>query len=402
MRLAILAFGFAPRGYMPPARVRAMLAEAALQGVQLAFLDSRDCEAGPAPGEGDGPPDGPPDGLFGEVWDGAGFTRRALGWPQVVFTLGLVLDAAAHALIARCRARGAVVLVEMGPDKLGFDALLAAAPDLAPHRIPTAALDPAGAARQLAAWAVAEGALVVKPADGRRGGGLFFLDRVAEGAGPWRLRRDAEEWHLPLEAAVAELLRRIRGRMAYRPYLVQRYVTALARDGRAADLRLHVQRGAEGAWGLTRAYVRLGECGLPLSNVSRGGYQGELPGFLAGRSRPAAALEAEATALALRAARHLTRHACPEASEWGIDLVLDRADHFWLLEANTHPGTALHEHERAVHSIAYARYLAHAARAVPGGVPGGGPGSAQEDAEEDVQEDAQGDVQGGMPAEALA
>ena len=44
-------------------------------------------------------------------------------------------------------------------------------------------------------------------------------------------------------------------------------------------------------------------------------------------------------------------------SELGIDFILDEEDSIWLVETNTLPQTSLHEHQRAIHTIAYALSL---------------------------------------------
>ena len=140
---------------------------------------------------------------------------------------------------------------------------------------------------------------------------------------------------------------------------MQNYVPATSPDGRAADIRVHVQRDGLGRWRVTRGYVRLGESGNAVSNVSRGGYQGPLDGFLGTRrARPAAEIAAEIDALALDIAATVEATFGRPLSELGVDIALDRDDRLWIIETNTHPQSSLHEHERAVRTIAYALYLA--------------------------------------------
>ena len=40
------------------------------------------------------------------------------------------------------------------------------------------------------------------------------------------------------------------------------------------------------------------------------------------------------------------------------DVAIDPTDRLWLIEANTYPGTSLHELDRAAHTIGYARHVA--------------------------------------------
>ncbi|CAH2602089.1 conserved protein of unknown function [Rhodovastum atsumiense] len=338
--IGFLAYGPPAQDLMPAGRLRALLAEAALQSAQLRFFAATDC-------------DSPGRRINAAIWTAAGFIRATCPVPDVVVVLNRPRRPRDQG-IAGWLARHCGIIDDRGPDKLELATLLSAG-SLARHVIPFAPLPAADMRATLATWMARREPCVVKPANGQRGNSVFFPQPGSNGE--WTLHKDNEALRLP--AAVDLIRRRIAGRIARRPFLVQRYVTSRAADGRAADLRAHVQRGANGAWGLTRLYVRLGEAGFLVSNISRGGYQGQAEPFLRQRRvRPAAALLAEAETLALGVAEAIERHQGAPLSELGVDLAIDEADALWLIEANVHPQSSLHEHDRAVRTIAYARHLA--------------------------------------------
>jgi hypothetical protein len=328
---------------MPPGRTRALLAEAALQGASLLFFSAQDFDI--AKGV-----------VLAESWTPAGFLRGAVPLPDVVLLAERAWDGSADPLL-QCLARSMPVIVDSLPDKTGQAQALLATP-LARHVIPFVELDAAGAAATLTTFLAAEGSAVVKSVNGKRGGGLHFI--LCDDAGRWVVRYDEAVIQTTLDGAVEEVCRRIAGRQAYRRYIAQRYLQSLSADGRALDLRMHVQRDGTGDWGLTRGYVRLGEHGMPMSNVNRGGYQGDLAAFARRRGRPA--LEVEWAGLAIDVARALEAGLGLRLSDLGVDLLLDPAGHPWVIEVNTHPGTSLHEHARAERVIGYALHLAQASR----------------------------------------
>ena len=346
IRIGLLGLSRPPRAKMPPGRERALLAEAALHSARLLFIAAGDCD--PEAGT-----------VTAESWTGAGFARGTEPPPDVVVVVDRPLRPGTEPVLAWL-GRVAPVVASFAPDKLDLAALLGASA-LAPHVIPATELPAEGTADALGAWLGREGPTVVKAADGSRGGGLHFILR--DGSGGWVVRHGEAALATDLDGAVAHVCRRIAGRQGYRRYLAQRFVPARAADGRALDIRVHIQRDGTGGWDVTRAYVRLGEQGMPMSNVSRGGYQCELAPYLARRAGPrAAALEAELHAIALGVAARIEALRGAPIHELGVDIALDEADRPWIIEANAHPETSLHEHARAMRLIAHALHRARSWR----------------------------------------
>lgn len=341
-QIGILAYGRSPLTIMPAGRTRALIAEAALQSARLLIFSSMDCD--PAR-----------QSISAETWSPDGLTRQDFGPPDVVITVNLPTRPEESNPVAWLTER-VPFIADPGPNKLDMAHGLMTS-SVARYIIPFQELPADDTRASLIAWIAAHGPSVVKTAEGKRGSGLHFVDLADDG--DWIVRHDSTVFRGDLPMATDYVCRRIAGRGRYRRYLAQRYIRSCSPDGRAADLRVHVQRDGSGRWAVTRGYVRLGEHGLPMSNVSRGGYQGEIASFLQSRrGRPAPDLEAELYDLALAVAASVEQTGGTPLSELGVDVALDPEDRLWLIEANTYPGTSLHEHQRAVRTIAYARYVA--------------------------------------------
>lgn len=347
-RLGFISYDRSAREAIPPARLHALLAEAALQGVGVVLLDGSRCD----PGRGL---------VAGETWTPDGWIRDWVTLPDVV----VIQEWAKTPEQSRCAEwveRARPVIADTGPDKLALYELLSRSP-LARHAILSAELRSEGLADSLTAFLHAHQDAVIKPADGHRGSGVRFLHRDGDGWIGWH---DRDRIRGTLDEVVAHAAGRIAGRLRYRRFLIQKYVRTVAPDGRPVDIRVHVQRRADREWGITRAYARLAEVGYRVSNISRGGYQGSLEGFLKGRSRrPAQAIQDEILALALDVARLVDAAAPRPLAELGVDLAIDDRDELWIIEANVRPQTSLHEHARAVHMIGYAAALAGRAATAP-------------------------------------
>lgn len=340
--IGFLAYGRSPHAILPPARLRALAAEARLQSSRVLLVSSLDCDPGRRT-------------IAAETWSARGFVRDVTGLPGVVFAVNVPLDVAEEEPVAWLR-ESVPFIADPGSDKLAVAEWLVQGP-LARHVIPFRELPGEDLAGALRDWLDHHGASVVKTAEGKRGSGLHFIDRRADGT--WMLRHDDSVLEGGQAEVISEVCRRTHGRSRYRRYLVQRFIRSVTRDGRAVDLRVHVQRDGTGHWGVTRAYARLGEHGLPMSNISRGGYQGDVASFLRHRGRGAVErILAELHDLSLAVAREMeAAHGAP-ISELGVDVAIDSDDRLWLIEANTYPATSLHEQDRAIRTIGYALHVA--------------------------------------------
>jgi hypothetical protein len=341
VNIGFLSYRQAHRTAMPPARLRALLAEAALQDVEFVLLNSAGF-------------DGDNNLIQTDVWTPQGWEVDWRPLPEIVYIVGSPLNPEQKTL-HECILRARPVIADEDMDKLFLGQTLAET-SCEQYLIPSEQIPKKSPREKLIEFMRAHGSAVVKRVTGNQGIGLHFA--LSDGE-KWCVRCDDKIFHGTLSEAADHLVARIAGRLSYRDYIVQRYVPSTAADGRPVDLRVHVQRRADGKWGVTRAYVRLAEVGMPLANTSRGGYQGPISGFLKQRkTRRAVDIEAEVYETAIKIAEIQNASHPLELSELGIDFLIDEQDQLWLIETNAFPQSSQHEHDRAVHAIGYAKSLA--------------------------------------------
>jgi len=342
--IGILGFRKEPVEVMDPPRTRAMLAEAALQGAELVFLDALQYDL--AAGR-----------VRTMVWKADEWREEWRGPPDVVTIIGSPLEAGHEPLDAWIR-RSCPVIVYTNDDKLAQSEILSGTP-CACYLIPQARVPAEAPGEMLADFLRTHHGAVIKRVDGSRGVGLLFIVRETGG---WTVKYKGKEHRGTLEEAAGFVASRIAGRLRYRQFVAQRFIRSVAADGRAADIRVHVQRGGDGEFGVTRGYARLAEAGIPLANTSRGGYQGPIEGFLSQRAvRDPGEIEDELKRVALEIAEiQSATHETPLA-ELGIDFLIDDDDRIWIVETNVFPGSYLHEQLRAERAVGYALHVAEKA-----------------------------------------
>ncbi|GIN70753.1 hypothetical protein J14TS2_12280 [Bacillus sp. J14TS2] len=142
-------------------------------------------------------------------------------------------------------------------------------------------------------------------------------------------------------------------------YLIQPYVECRTKNGEPYDIRAHVQKDGEGKWTLTKIYPRIGNEKSILSNISRGGRTEDINTFFEHEyGRDGKRYEENIKKLAMDLTFHLDKLHGLALDELGLDIAIDNTGRFWLHEVNVGPQTTYHEEERAINTIAYAKYIA--------------------------------------------
>lgn len=142
-------------------------------------------------------------------------------------------------------------------------------------------------------------------------------------------------------------------------YIVQRFILTRTKANEPYHFRAHVQKDGEGAWGLTHIYPRVGSKKSNLSNVVNQGYVEDFREFMLREfDEKGPEYEQEILRLSLEVAEHIDKLYGFSVDELGLDFAIDDTGRIWMHEANNGPQTAFHEEKRAVHTIAYAKYLA--------------------------------------------
>jgi hypothetical protein len=341
MNVGILYFRDEPLQVIPALRLRALIAEARLQGVTLTLLNADFFDLDN-------------EQIRAHCWQSENsWVTLPIHIPELVIIQGIAISEE-QIRLRKWLVKNRTIIADSGLNKSRLSELVAAS-TLSEYIIPTLKIDKVNPkqfiTRSLHDW----GGAVIKRADSNRGIGLLF---ISENDGLWKLNSERQKLQGSLTEIVQYADRMIAARLKYRDYIIQPFLNSSAKDGRPVDIRAHVQKRRDGKWALTRAYVRVAEADSLLPNFSKGGYQGELlPFLLLHDSLRAEQIKEELISVSIAIAELQDTVAPHPLSELGLDFLLDENSKLWLVETNALPQSALHEMERARHTIGYAIHL---------------------------------------------
>tara|TARA_B100000745_G_scaffold289089_1_gene226972 strand:- start:3756 stop:4829 length:1074 start_codon:yes stop_codon:yes gene_type:complete len=349
MELGILHLRDEPLIAIPPQRLRALVAESKMQNVQLSFLSWHSF-------------DPVAETIEAHSWDGhQGWHTRIITIPDTVIILGVPLTEERQRLRTWIREHRTVI-ADRGINKNKLFHLMSESP-LSHYMIPTRQVGKESTADFIKQCLLEWSGAVLKREDSNRGIGLVF---IRKSGGLWTLNSERQNMQGSLDDIVQLSYAMIAARLRYRNYIIQPYITSQAADGRPFDIRMHVQKGRNGHWLLTRGYVRVAEAESLLPNYSKGGFQGALDAFL-DRKVPAMSeqIQQELLSASIAIAQLQDTISPLPLSELGLDFLLGDDNKLWLVETNAFPQSALHELERAEHLIGYARFVAEKRAGMP-------------------------------------
>ncbi|MGE5653656.1 MAG: YheC/YheD family protein [Bacillota bacterium] len=177
----------------------------------------------------------------------------------------------------------------------------------------------------------------LKPARGSQGRGIIRIERGLTGGFVIQYQNAEREIRRSF-AGLSSLRVHLRRLFGGRHYLAQQGIDLIKHDGSLVDLRLIVQKNAEGNWGVTGMAARVGRRGSSVTNLHRGGHAVPIPSLLATHfPLRAKKLTAQIKRLGCSAAASIEKAYGP-LGELGIDLGLDRRGRVWYIEANPKPG----------------------------------------------------------------
>ncbi len=203
--------------------------------------------------------------------------------------------------------------------------------------------------------------VVVKPMDGRKGQGIYFIKTCEKGFIVNYDRKDKVYTEMDLKEFLEALLQE-------NTYIVQPYISSKTKSGGIFDFRLHAQKNGEGQWVITTIYPRIASNDTIITNINNGGYTNYLTPFLNQEFNEEDAYNIKRTLeyFTLSLARHLDELQMLEYSEVideiGIDVGLDENQKLWIYEVNWRPGCppAFYlELDVVRNTIQYAIYLAN-------------------------------------------
>lgn len=203
--------------------------------------------------------------------------------------------------------------------------------------------------------------VVVKPMDGRKGQGIYFIKTAEQGFIVNYESKDKVYTQTDLKEFLQLLLKE-------NTYIVQPYICSKTNSGLIFDFRLHAQKNGEGKWVITSIYPRIASEGTIITNINNGGYTNYLTPFLNQEFNQEDAFNIKRTLeyFTLSLARHLDELQMLDYSEIideiGIDVGLDENQKLWIYEVNWRPGcppTFYLELDVVKNTIQYAIYLAN-------------------------------------------
>lgn len=208
--------------------------------------------------------------------------------------------------------------------------------------------------------------LILKPVQGSVGRGVM---RMKKGSHHWELyyssSMSSKRYHVT-RLRHGNLPMRIRKQIFQVPYLIQERIPLVEYYSKAVDLRVTVQRGFQGEWGITGMFAKAAPQGSFVSNIGKGGGAYPVKALLAAAMPPyliQAAL-AEVEYLALSVAKYLSSH-LPLLADLGLDIGITSDGRPYFIECNGRDqrygfreAQMMEEWKNTYHQpMAYARYL---------------------------------------------
>ncbi|MBM6618231.1 YheC/YheD family protein [Bacillus suaedaesalsae] len=194
--------------------------------------------------------------------------------------------------------------------------------------------------------------IVIKPFSGSKGRKVLFLEKI--GDGEYQLTEGDHNRKL-LENEILDLVNDLKNE---KKYLVQPFIECKTKAGLTYDFRLHVQKNGNGEWEITLIYPRVSGSGKMISNVSSGGYRGELDIFLQEEfGEQYFNMRRTLEHFAIAFSYHMDQIYNRSFDELGIDVGVDGNQKLWIFEVNWRPGCKHREFEVAKRLIPYAIFL---------------------------------------------
>ena len=116
--------------------------------------------------------------------------------------------------------------------------------------------------------------VVIKPFSGNHGKNVIFFEKEEDGA--VYITDGASKWM----SNKVELLTFVETLTGQQAYMLQPFIECKTKAGLTYDYRIHVQKNGLGEWEINLIYPRISGSNKLISNISSGGYRGELSSFL--------------------------------------------------------------------------------------------------------------------------
>ncbi|MFG6120943.1 YheC/YheD family protein [Thalassobacillus sp. B23F22_16] len=197
--------------------------------------------------------------------------------------------------------------------------------------------------------------VILKPRIGSFANGVHFVEKVK--TDEYFVAIGEKEFHLN----ESKLMNYLGGIINREEFLTQKYIESRTIDNQPFDIRVHMMKDGSGKWSFVDIYPRVGVYHAVILAMRKGGYIGEISGFLSrnfGRNN-SNDLGNNIKELSHKIACEFENFYDHHLSEIGLDLAIDQELNLSLIEVNVNkPGFINCEFEIAKHAIPYAVYLA--------------------------------------------
>jgi glutathione synthase/RimK-type ligase-like ATP-grasp enzyme len=193
--------------------------------------------------------------------------------------------------------------------------------------------------------------IVMKPMSGNKGKDIYFIEQIEDDFISILYGKELKR------ITTQELVDHVKGKIKNK-YIMQPFIECKTKSGLVYDFRLHVQKNENKHWVITLIYPRINGNGKLTSNISSGGFRGELTSFLDqefGQESPQVYHLLQNFALSF--SKHLDQIYNCSFDELGIDVGIDINRKLWIYEVNWRPGSKHREFEVAKQMIPYAASL---------------------------------------------
>ncbi|WHY02041.1 YheC/YheD family protein [Neobacillus sp. DY30] len=192
---------------------------------------------------------------------------------------------------------------------------------------------------------------VIKPLSGNHGKKVFFIEKTQQ------QYKVTEEFNT-IYMNEKELNKYFQPIITGKKFLMQPFIECKTKNGLTYDFRLHVQKNGDGKWEINLIYPRISGNAKMISNISSGGYRGELASFLKDEfGDDSKKVKESLEVFALTFSAHFDTLYEHSFDELGIDVGIDVNQRLWMFEVNWRPGSKNREFEVARRLIPYCKYL---------------------------------------------
>jgi hypothetical protein len=170
--------------------------------------------------------------------------------------------------------------------------------------------------------------MFIKPSSGSVGDGIIKLSKQANGT--WYLYVNKGK---PLKRSSERTLYLLEQYIGNRRYLIQEAIPLATYNGRPYDLRVSVQRGANGEWQITGMVGKVAAAGRHVTNVAKGGQVHRCEELFEASGFQVGAMKQAVSTVSLAIAKFLSKR-LPHLADIGLDVGIDQNGTIKLIEMN--------------------------------------------------------------------